>query len=103
MTLNPIELTVLPHPDDDRLYRAVWGDGESALSHIPECWLDLFGFLLARRLLEWGYNPERELIVYLAGADYLLMQAPLGAAAATPLVNYAQPVQGPAHALRVPP
>ena len=32
------------------------------------------------------------LIVRLQGADYELMHAPLGAVAATPLVDYAKPV-----------
>jgi hypothetical protein len=97
----PIELTVAPHPDDSLLYRACWADGQMLLSHIPEPWLDLIGFMLARRLLEQGYNVERLLIVHLHGADYELMRGPLGAAAARLLVNFAAPVKEPARAMRV--
>ena len=82
--MTPIELTVTPHQDDHYLYRADWADGDVLLSHIPQPWLDLFGFLIARRLLEQGYDVNRLLVVRLQGADYLLLHAPLGAAAATP-------------------
>ena len=81
--MTPIELTVTPHQDDHSLYRAGWADGDTLLSHIPEPWLDLMGFLIARRLLEQGYDVNRLLVVRLQGADYELMRAPLGAAAAT--------------------
>ena len=97
--MTPIELTVTPHQDDHSLYRAGWADGDTLLSHIPEPWLDLFGFLIARRLLEQGYDVNRLLIVRLQGADFDLMRAPLGAAAATPLVNVAAPVKQAAHAI----
>jgi hypothetical protein len=39
------------------------------------------------------------LVVRLHGADYELMRAPLGAAAAPPLVNFAPPVKEPAPAM----
>ena len=73
--------------------------GDTLLSHIPEPWLDLMGFLIARRLLEQGYNVNRLLVVRLQGADFDLMRAPLGAAAATPLVNSAAPVKRAAYAM----
>ena len=68
--MTPIELTVTPHPDDHSLYRACWSDGDTQLTHIPEPWLDLIGFLVARRLLEQGYDVNRLLVVRLQGADY---------------------------------
>jgi hypothetical protein len=76
-------------------HRVCWSDGDSQLSHIPEPWLDLIGFLSARRLLEQGYDVNRLLIVRLQNADFELMRAPLGAAAATPIVNIAAPVKHP--------
>ncbi len=74
--MTPIELTAMPHSDDHSLYRACWADGDVLLSHIPEPWLDLMGFLIARRLLEQGYDVNRLLVVRLLGADYELMRAP---------------------------
>ena len=97
--MTPMELTVTPHQDDHSLYRACWADGDMLLSYIPEPWLDLIGFLIARRLLEQGYDVNRLLVVRLQGADYVLMRALLGAAAATPLVNVAAPVKRAAHAI----
>ncbi len=46
----------------------------------------------ARFLLSQGYNSQRLLIVRLQGADYELLRAPLGAAAAMPKVNVTAPV-----------
>ena len=89
----PIELTVIPH--DGWYYRGVWSDGRVQLENIPEAFLDLMPFMLARVLLEQGYNAARPFIVRLQGADYELMRATLGAAAATPLVNAAKPVANP--------
>lgn len=97
--MTPIELTVTPHPDDHSLYRACWSDGDTQLTHIPEPWLDLIGFLVARRLLEQGDDVNRLLVVRLQGADFELMRALLGAAAAPPLVNIAAPVKRVAHAI----
>lgn len=48
-----------------------------------------------RQLLEQGHNLDRLLIVHLQGADLDMMRAPLGAVAATPLVNAAAPVKQP--------
>ena len=64
-----------------------WPDDESGLTGIPEIYLDLAPFMAARFLLSQGYNPQRLLIVRLQGADYELLRAPLGAAAAMPMVN----------------
>ena len=88
-----IELEVMPHPDDRMLYMACWSDGDQLVHHLPECWLDLMPFLAARRLLEHGYDLKRLLIVRLHGAYLDMMRAPLGAVAATPLVNTAAPVK----------
>jgi hypothetical protein len=66
---------------------AQWLDGEPTLCGVPEAWLDLMPYLIARKLLEQGYDAERELIVHLAGADYDLMRAPLGLVAATPVLG----------------
>ncbi len=65
-----IELMVRPHSDCGYLYKCCWGDGEALLDGIPEIWLDLIAFMVARRLLAQGYNPDRLLIVRLCGADY---------------------------------
>lgn len=97
--MTTIELMVTPHPDDHSLYRACWSDGDTQLTHIPEPWLDLIGFLVARGLLSQGYDVNRLLVVRLQGADFELMRAPLGAAAATPIVNVAAPVKQAAHAI----
>jgi hypothetical protein len=98
----PIELTVHPYrcPHGESFYRAVWPDGEPERSAvIPEVFLDLAPWLIARILLEQGYNPQRELLVRLHGGDRDLVRAPLGAVAATPLVNTAAPVSHPATAM----
>jgi len=87
-----INLTVKPCPDDDSFYTAYWPDGDVQLDNIPEIWVDLIPFMIARKLLSQGCNPERLFIVRLEGADFDLMRAPLGAAAATPLVNTEEPV-----------
>jgi hypothetical protein len=101
MTASPaIEITVVPQREDCR-YRACWPDGETLLTQVPESFLDLIGFMLARRLLEQGYAVERIFIVRLQGADFELMRCPLGTAAAAPLINYAAPVKGPTRALGV--
>lgn len=92
----PLELTVRPHPDDGFVYMACWSDGDTLLAHIPECWLDLVPFMIARRLLEQGNNAERLLIVRLEGADRELMRGPLAVVAATPLLNHDAPVWQPA-------
>lgn len=94
MSQPDIELMVEPHADNGMLYMACWPDGDpTQLTHIGEIFLDLVPFMLARMLLSQGYNPQRQLIVRLQGADYDLMRAPLGAAAATPHINFAQPVK----------
>jgi hypothetical protein len=99
--MTPIEVTVAPQADDGEFYEASWPDGDTMVRGIHEKFLDLIPFMLARQLLEWGYNVERELIVRLQGADYELMRAPLGAVAATPLVNRERPVKGPTRFMRL--
>ena len=82
--MNPIELTVIPHPHiGSSHYMACWPDDEPGLTGISES--DLAPFVAARFLLSQGYNPQQLLIV--RGADYELLRAPLGAAAAMPMVN----------------
>ncbi len=74
-------------------YRAIWPDGEIYVDQIPQGYLDLIPFMIARRLFfDHGYDPDRMLIVRLYGADYEMLRAPLGAAAATPIVNRLAPV-----------
>jgi hypothetical protein len=65
------------------------------ISFVPEAMLDLLGFMVARRLMEQGLDPDRQLIVRLLGADFDLIRAPLGAAAAKPLVNFGAPLKEP--------
>jgi len=91
--MNPIELTVIPHPHNSSPhYMVCWPDDESGLTRIPEIYLNLAPFMVARFLPSRGYNPQRLLIVRLQGADYELLRAPLGAAAAMPKVNVTAPV-----------
>lgn len=92
-------LTVVP--DSGSTYTVYWGDGDLELAGIPEVYLDLIPFMLARKLLSLGYSARRLLVVRLQGADYEMVRAPLGAVAATPLVNVQAPVSRPAHAVVV--
>ena len=94
-----IELMVWPHSDCGYLYKCCWGDGEALLDGIPEIWLDLIAFMVARNLLAQGYNPDRLLIVRLCGADYDLLRASLGQAAASPLITVNAPVAHPTRAM----
>jgi hypothetical protein len=68
-------------------------DGVQVLGQLGEIWLDLAPFAAARWLLAQGYDPDRLLVVHLEGADHVMARAPLGAVAATPLVNTAKPVK----------
>jgi len=68
MSAPDIDITVSPQHEDHCRYRACWPDGETLLAQVPEAFLDLVGFMLARRLLEQGYAVERILIVRLEGA-----------------------------------
>lgn len=98
-----IDLTAAPHPENSFLYNVYWTNGDDDgvfLAEVSYCFLDLLPFLVARILLEQGYNLERLLVVRLRGADFEMMRAPLGAAAATPLVNRANPVKHPHRALK---
>ena len=95
--MSDIELTVKPHADNGLLYAACWSDGDAVVHHIPEIFLDLVPFLAARQLVDWGYNLDRQMIVRLQGADYTMMRAPLGCAAAPPQVS-AIPVKYQTHA-----
>jgi hypothetical protein len=90
----PIELIVRPEPDG-KTYGVCWrgGDGAQVIYQLGDLWLDLAPFAAARSLVEQGYDPDRMMIVHLEGADYLMMRAPLGAVAATPLVNTAKPAK----------
>jgi hypothetical protein len=89
--------TIMPHRNNDSVYQACWDDGRVVICNIPGVFLDLIGFMAARVLLEQGFNPERKLLVRLQGADYELLSASLGAAAATPMINNETPVE---HATR---
>jgi hypothetical protein len=97
----PLELLVEEDPDVGMSYRVVWCDKPDIIliCNLPFCWIDLFSFMIARQLLAQGNNPDRLLIVRLRGADFNLMRAPLGIVAATPLLNEANPVTGPAHCI----
>jgi hypothetical protein len=97
---HAIELTASPHEKSSFLFKACWDDGDDLVSNVPYCYLDLLPFMIARTLLEQGYNLERQLIVRLRGADFEMMRAPLGAVAATPLVNTAAPVKYSQHVPR---
>jgi len=45
----PFELTVKAHPDDHCLYAVCWSDGDAQIDNIPEIWIDLIPFMVARR------------------------------------------------------
>lgn len=99
----PFELVVEQQADSSwhTMYCVRWDDGEPdsvMLANIPECWLDLIPYMVARKLLEQGNNPDRPLIVRLRGADFELMRAPLGQVAAPPVLNDT-PVNQPTHCL----
>ena len=71
-------------------YREPRDDGSDKifLAISRSSWLDIVAFMLARKLVdEGGYDLDRELIVKLQGSDRELAHAPLGIAAATPLLN----------------
>jgi len=95
-----IELTAMPHPDDALLYKACWDDGDDLVANVPYPYLDLLPFMIARTLLERGYDLKRLLVVRLRGADYEMARAPLGQLAATPTVNTARPVTHPQSVVR---
>ena len=90
-----LELTVELHFDDDEQLCARFDNGEPCISFIPSSMIGLIGHMCACKLLADGYDPERQLIVRLQGADYDLLRAPLGCAAAQPLVNFDAPVSEP--------
>jgi hypothetical protein len=89
---NALVLTVEQHYDDDEQLCARFEDGSPCIAYIPSSMLFLVGHMAACKLLAEGYDPDRHLLVRLRGADYDLISAPLGCAAAQPLVNYDKPV-----------
>ncbi len=91
-----IELTVTPHDDDDSQYVVREANGDPVVSYVPEAMWDLIGYMVARRLMEQGLDPDRHLVIRLAGADFVMMHCTLGQAAATPLINFNAPVHEPA-------
>lgn len=95
MTTVPIELCVSPCLDNALMYTVRWPDDQSLSISVPDIMLDLLSFMAARILLSQGYNAKRPLVVRLEGAFFTLCQAPLGAVAATPLINRARPVREP--------
>lgn len=90
-----IVVGVEEHFDDPDQLCARFTNGDPVISYIPAAMIGLIGHMCACRLLEQGCDPKRELIVTLVGADHELLRAPLGCAAAKPLVNYAEPVSEP--------
>jgi hypothetical protein len=88
-----IELEVVEHGDS---YACLWKDGTPALPiNVPEHFLDILPLMVARDLLMRGYSAKRLLVIKLHGSDRLLARAPLGAAAAPPIINSAAPVSEP--------
>jgi hypothetical protein len=85
--------------DHDLLVGSLVEPDSTFLANIPDTWLDLIPYMVARRLLEQGNNPDQLLIVRLRGADFDLMRAPLGVVAATPLLNIDKPVSKPTHCI----
>ena len=100
MSLKPIEVLVRSHVDSDVQYMACYPPDSQLIAHVPQLWLDLLPYMVARVLLDRDYNADRVLVVRLQGADFELMHAPLGAVAAPPIVNYAKPVRRAAYNYR---
>jgi hypothetical protein len=90
--LNDLVLIVREHDDDPEQYVASFENGDPCIAHIPAVMLNLIGFMVGCRLLEQGHDPEKRIIVRLAGADYSLLDCTLGVAAARPLPNVEHPV-----------
>ena len=98
--MKPIEMMI--EPQNEHQYRVrydAWqylaprddGSDKIFLGNIPLAWVDIVAFMIARKLVdEGGYDLDSELIVKLQGSDRELMRAPLGIAAATPLLNTKQ-------------
>jgi hypothetical protein len=89
---DSIEFIVQPSPDKKRHLEVRWPDGKIFWTYVPEVFLDLMPFAIARWLLDLGYDLKCLLIVHLhfpewGGGDREAMRAPLGTLAATPLVN----------------
>ncbi len=103
--MSAIELLVQPQSDDPKFFEVLLLNHEPRLedtgvwfcSRIPELFLDLVPWMVARELIAHYYEPSRTLVVNLRGSDKTMMRAPLGEVAATPLVNSASPVKEPAH------
>jgi hypothetical protein len=93
--MKPIEIIVTPQGNE--FYQGHDADGGQMLTGVPEVMLDLIPFMVARRLLDWRYDPACLLVVKLRGADFDMMRAPLRVVAATPLLNTAAPVAHPAY------
>jgi hypothetical protein len=84
---NTYELVVEQCPDKKRHLKVRWADGGEFWTNVPEIFLDLMPFAIARWLLHLDYDLERILVVRLHfpdwGDDREIIRAPLGALATT--------------------
>jgi hypothetical protein len=66
-TMVPIEVMVEEQPELGNSWRVVWcnRDPDILIGNIPECWMDLIPFMVARQLLFQGYDLDQLLIVRL--------------------------------------
>jgi hypothetical protein len=102
--MTPIELTV--EPQDEFCFRVFWYDNHGqyhdyrdgdwrkddvVLANVPLPMLDLVPFMAARKLIDYGYDPNRLLIVRIRGGDLDMLRAPLGLVAAPPQLG-TQPI-----------
>jgi hypothetical protein len=76
---SPIELVLHLDPQTG-LLRADWpstdegGPPVPAEFKLPQQWIDLAPWLIARLLADQGHDPSRELRMLIAGGDYDLMR-----------------------------
>jgi hypothetical protein len=97
LAMAPIEMTIEEQSEYQyRVRYAAWeyhaprddGRDKIFLANIPPSWLDLVGFMVARKLRdEGGCDEDRQLIIKLQGGDRDLINAPLGVVLNTPLLN----------------
>ena len=101
MSMTPIEIIVTPQGEalqGNDFYQSHDADGRRLCGDVREVMLDLIPFIVARLLLDWNYyDLETLFIVRLQGSDSVMMRAPLGAVAATPLPNTANPIRHPSY------
>jgi hypothetical protein len=92
-TGHPVELFL---ESQGSHFTASFADGHILLNGTPEIWLDLAPYLIARALLDQGYDPQRIVVVRLRGDGHVVAHGEtIAVLAATPFPNRTTPVRGP--------